>query len=155
MGGNGQRIHVHTWHHAISRREFLGATATAAGAIATSSLWLPTVALGDDIKESGSPDVLPMTPRPVRIAGGDVLGPPPGFQIYQFAPGDPALGLDGFDAELNGITNFRGLAMMGYTTGSAVGSDGKTYNAITDNRVYHGEYVATDGRHARGTFVEI
>jgi hypothetical protein len=154
MGGDGHRIHVHTWHHAISRREFLGATATAAGALATSSLWFPAVALGG-AEGSRSPDVLPMTPRPVRIAGGDVLGPSPGFQIYQFAPGDTTFGLDGPDAELNGITNFRGLAMMGYTTGSATGSDGKTYASITDNRVYHGEYVAVDGRHAHGTFVEI
>src|ERR1700736_515785 len=154
MGGDAQRIHVHTWHHAISRREFLGATATAAGALATSSLWWPTLALGGDMGESQSPDVVPMTPRPIRIAGGDVLGSP-GFQIYQFAPGDTSLGLDGIDAELNGITNFRGVAMMGYTTGTALGSDGKTYTAITDNRVYQGEYIVVDGRHAHGTFVEI
>ena len=74
---------------------------------------------------------------------------------HQFVPGDTALGLDGFDAEPNGITNFRGLAMMGYTTGTAQGSDGKTYNALTDTRVYQGEYIAANGRRAYGTFVEI
>lgn len=156
-------IHLHSWSQAISRREFLGATAGTVGTMATSGLWFPTLALADDVAGS-SPDVLPMTPRPVVIPGGDVFtpSPPPSpqfppFQIHQFLPGDPAVlpGADGIDAEPNGITNFRGLVAMGYTTGTATDDRGRQYTATTDNRVYHGEYVAVDGRHARGTFVEI
>jgi hypothetical protein len=93
---------------------------------------------------------------PVPIAGGDVLGPPtfPAFQIHQFLPG-PAVGLDGLNAELNGITNFRGLATLAYTNGTAVDNKGQNYIAQTDIRVYQGEYVEADGTHSRGTFVEI
>src|ERR1700737_4295875 len=102
-------IQLHQLRHAISRREFLGATAGAAGLMATSAAWFPTLAWAEGA--GGHTSGLPMTPRPVVIPGGDVLGPPafPPFQIHQFAPGDPALGLDGIDAEPNGITNFRGL----------------------------------------------
>jgi hypothetical protein len=93
---------------------------------------------------------------PVPIAGGDVLGPPgfPPFQIHQFLPGLGA-GFDGLNAELNGITNFSGLAALGYTSGSATDNTGRTYTAQTDNRVYQGEYVGANGEHAHGTFVEI
>jgi hypothetical protein len=113
---------------------------------------MPTAAFSGDVEGSRWSDVVPMVPRPSPIPGGDTLG---GVLYHQFVPGDPALGLDGFDAEPNGITNFRGLAMMGYTTGTALGSDGKTYNALTDNRVYQGDYIAANGRRAYGTFVEI
>jgi hypothetical protein len=58
-------------------------------------------------------------------------------------------------AEPNGITNFRGLTAMAYTSGTAVDGSGTQYVAGTDIRLYQGEYVGQDGRHARGTFVEI
>jgi hypothetical protein len=91
---------------------------------------------------------------PVPIAGGDVLGPPtfPPFLVHQFLPGP---GFDGLNAELNGITNFRGLAALAYTNGTATDKNGRSYLAQTDIRVYQGEYVAADGTHSRGTFVEI
>jgi hypothetical protein len=93
---------------------------------------------------------------PVPIAGGDVLGPPtfPPFLVHQFLPG-PGSGFDGINAELNGITNFRGLATLAYTTGTATDKNGRNYVAQTDIRAYQGEYVAADGTHSRGTFVEI
>ena len=93
---------------------------------------------------------------PVPIPGGDVLGPPtfPPFLVHQFLPG-PGTGLDGLNAELNGITNFRGLAALAYTLGTATDNKGLNYSAQTDIRVYQGEYVAADGAHSRGTFVEI
>jgi hypothetical protein len=93
---------------------------------------------------------------PVPIAGGDVVGPPtfPPFLIHQFLPG-PGAGFDGLNAELNGITNFRGSAALAYTNGTAVDQHGRNYVAQTDIRVYQGEYVAADGAHSRGTFVEI
>ena len=92
----------------------------------------------------------------VPIAGGDVLGPPdfPAVLIHQFLPGtDP--GFDGLNAELNGITNFRGLAALAYTQGTATDNTGVTHIAQTDIRVYQGEYVTAEGVHKRGTFVEI
>jgi hypothetical protein len=96
------------------------------------------------------------SPAPVPIPGGDVLGPPdfPPFQIHQFAPG-PAVGFDGVDAEPNGITNFRGLVALAYTSGTATDNSGVVYPATTDIRAYQGEYVGATGTHARGTFVEI
>jgi hypothetical protein len=94
--------------------------------------------------------------QPVPIAGGDVLGPPsfPPFLIHQFLPG-PGPGFDGINAELNGITNFHGLAALAYTNGMATDNNGRNYITQTDIRLYHGEYVAADGSHAVGTFVEI
>jgi hypothetical protein len=93
---------------------------------------------------------------PVPIAGGDVLGPPdfPPVLFHQFLPG-PGAGFDGLNAEPNGITNFRGLAAQAYTGGKAIDNVGRNYIAQTDIRVYQGEYVSADGRHSRGTFVEI
>jgi hypothetical protein len=88
-----------------------------------------------------------------------VLGPPnyPPFQIHQFLPGDPTTipGADGVNAEPNGITNFRGLVALAYTTGTATDNNGVVYPATTDIRAYQGEYVGADGTRAHGTFVEI
>jgi hypothetical protein len=95
-------------------------------------------------------------PQPVPIAGGDVLGPPsfPPFLVHQFLPG-PGVGFDGLNAEPNGITNFQGLAALAYTSGTATDNHGRSYLAQTDIRLYQGDYVAADGAHAHGTFVEI
>ena len=95
-------------------------------------------------------------PEPIPIAGGDVLGPPsfPPVLIHQFLPG-PGTGFDGVNAELNGITNFQGLAALAYTSGTATDNHGRSYVAQTDIRLYRGEYIAADGTHAQGTFVEI
>ncbi len=90
------------------------------------------------------------------IPGGDVLGPPdfPPVLVQQFLPG-PDIGFDGLNAEPNGITDFRGLAALAYTVGTATDTNGNTYIAQTDIRLYQGEYIALDGSHQRGTFVEI
>ena len=108
---------------------------------------VPELALADEPRKQVAP---------VPIAGGDVLGPPdfPPFPIRQFLPG-VGTGFDGLDAELNGITNFRGLAALGYTSGTATDNHGRSYVANTDNRVYQGEYVGAHGERAHGTFVEI
>jgi hypothetical protein len=95
-------------------------------------------------------------PQPVPIPGGEVLGPTnfAPLLIHQFLPGAGA-GFDGVNAEPNGITNFRGLAALAYTSGTATDNRGRSYVAQTDIRLYQGEYVAADGTHAHGTFVEI
>jgi hypothetical protein len=99
--------------------------------------------------------------QPVPIPGGDLLAP---FGLFnQFFPGVGSM-YDGLNAEPHGITNFRGSVAMGYTTGTATDQAGRTYNVITDVRVYQGDYVgavanepAGGTKSARGhcTFVEI
>ena len=71
------------------------------------------------------------------------------------------------NADPHGITNFRGVTAMGYTSGPATDNQGNQYIVITDIRVYQGEYIggeiadpvnsagATKSARARGTFVEI
>ena len=133
--------------HLLGRRRFLRGAAAAAGFGFGSGLMLPTLALADNPRKPAAP---------VPIPGGDVLGPPdfPPVLIHQFLPG-PGVGFDGIDAELNGITNFQGLAALGYTSGTAMDNGGRTYNIQTDIRGYRGAYVSADGNHAQGTFVEI
>ena len=86
---------------------------------------------------------------PAPIPGGLAPG------VHIFAPGPVSLGFQGFDVELNGITNFRGFSALGYLAGTATDSNGKTYNVGTDMRVFQGEFIAADGSHHRGTFVFI
>jgi hypothetical protein len=71
------------------------------------------------------------------------------------------------NADPHGITNFRGVTAMGYTSGMAMDNQGKQYVVITDIRVYQGEYIggeiadtvssagATKSARAYGIFVEI
>ena|SRR5215469_2942289 len=86
---------------------------------------------------------------PVPIPGGLAPG------VHIFAPGPVDLGFQGFDVELNGITNFRGFSALGYLAGTATDSNGNSYNVSTDMRVFQGEYVSADGSHHHGTFVFI
>jgi hypothetical protein len=72
-------------------------------------------------------------------------------------------------AEPQGITNFKGVTAMGYTSGSATDNNNKQWTVITDIRVYKGEYIggttanlpadnsagATASAKASGIFVEI
>jgi hypothetical protein len=105
--------------------------------------------------------------QPIPLPGGDIFPP---YGLYnQFFPGPPnatPFPFDPMNADPQGITNFRGVTAMGYTSGTATDNQGKTYIVITDIRVYHGEYVggeiadansagATRSAHAYGTFVEI
>jgi hypothetical protein len=85
---------------------------------------------------------------PVPISGGLAPG------VHIFAPGPPGVG-QGFDVDLNGITNFRGFAALGYLAGTATDSNGGNYDVGSDMRVFQGEYVSVDGSHHRGTFVFI
>ena len=83
--------------------------------------------------QSQLPQVLP-----VPIPGGFVnrFG-----QLFNaFSPGVGA-GFDGLDADPQGITNFSGTVAMGYANGQAIDSSGKTYQVITDIRVYQGDFI--------------
>ena len=86
---------------------------------------------------------------PVPIPGGLAPG------LHVFAPGPVSLGFQGFDVELNVITNFQGFSALGYLAGTATDSNGNNYDASTDMRVFQGEFVSADGSHHRGTFVFI
>ena len=104
--------------------------------------------------------------QPIPLPGGDIL--PPYGLFNQFFPGPPnqTPPFDPMNADPHGITNFRGVTAMGYTSGPATDSQGNKYIVITDIRVYQGEYSggeiadpksagATKSARARGTFVEI
>ena len=92
---------------------------------------------------------------PVPISGGDVIPPP----INVFAPGPPAIGFDGRDAEPSVIENIKGEIAMGYTMGHATDSTGAGYQVVTDLRVFQGDYVGSTSTFAptkaHGTFVMI
>jgi hypothetical protein len=105
--------------------------------------------------------VQPPQVLPVPIPGGDLIAP---FGLFnQFFPGE-GLAFDGLNADPHGITNFGGVIAMGYTNGLATDNAGKTYQVITDIRVYRGKYIGaqatfggggTTSAKAHGTFVEI
>lgn len=99
--------------------------------------------------------------QPVPIPGGDVISPV--GLVNQFFPGAGSI-YDGMDAEPHGITNFRGVLAMGYTSGLVTDNSGNSYQVITDIRVYQGDYIGAQATYnaggstsarARGTFVEI
>lgn len=112
-------------------------------------------------------DPIPNIPvQPIPIPGGDVL--PPYGLFNQFLPGPPNQ-MPPFDppnADPHGITNFRGVTAMGYTSGM---TDDNQFVVVTDIRVFQGEYIggevanpdptksagATKSARAHGTFVEI
>ena len=121
--------HDHFWRRALSRRKFLGATAGAGAALATSPLWMPTLA-----KASSA--------EPVPIPGG-------------FAPGLHAF--LGPSVEPSAIFNFRGVTGVATVQGTGTGwntTTGETTALLfdSDNRFMQGEYVDADGERHRGTF---
>ena len=96
---------------------------------------------------------------PVPIPGGDIIPP----FVNQFFPG-VGVGFDGLNADPHGITNFRGKVAMGYAIGTATDQTGRSYDVVTDVRVYQGDYVGavpnggagrTKSALSHGTFVEI
>ncbi|HET8923192.1 MAG TPA: hypothetical protein VFN26_09390 [Candidatus Acidoferrum sp.] len=95
----------------------------------------------------------PESIAPVPIPGGDVV-PPLGL-IHLFFPGPTSIGNDGFDIEPSTITNFRGFTGVAMLAGTATDGNGKSFNLMSDIRVFQGEYVSADGKHHHGTFVFI
>jgi hypothetical protein len=86
---------------------------------------------------------------PAPIPGG--LAP----DLHVFAPGPTELGFQGLNVEPGTITDFNGFTAIGYFAGTAVGSDGITYDMFNDMRVQRGSYVALDGSIQRDTFAFI
>jgi hypothetical protein len=112
--------------------------------------------------------------QPIPLPGGDIVPPTvlpdgtvvPSYGLYnQFFPGPPnqTPPFDPMNADPQGITNFRGVTAMGYTSGFTTD---KKFAVVTDIRVYQGDYIggeiadpntagATKSARAHGTFVEI
>lgn len=101
--------------------------------------------------------------QPIPLPGGDIFSP---YGLFnQFLPGPPNQNppFDPTNADPHGITNFRGITAMGYTSGITTDQN---FAVVTDIRVYQGDYIggeiadpnsagATKSARAHGTFVEI
>jgi hypothetical protein len=105
--------------------------------------------------------------QPIPLPGGDIFTTPtPPYGLFnQFFPGPPNQNppFDPMNADPQGITNFRGVTAMGYTSGFTAD---RKFAVVTDIRVYQGDYIgaeiadpntagATKSAAAHGTFVEI
>ena len=126
--------------------------------------YLPFLLLAFSFPLKAQIDPIPnLSVQPIPIPGGDLI---PGFGIINsFIPGPPnqTPPFDPINADPHGITNFRGVTAMGYTSGFT--ADQK-FAVVTDIRVYQGDYIggqiadpntagATQSARAHGTFVEI
>lgn len=149
-GGHSERsaflTHSHFWDSALSRRQFLGASAIGAGAVATAGLWKPLLALAGD-------QIASVAPRP--IPGGITVPFTPPVFIHHFPPvlniplskiNDPAT-----------ITDFNGFVGVCRVRGQGVGTDTASGTQTTlhyqvDNGFMDGVYVGVDGKDHRGTF---
>jgi hypothetical protein len=127
--------------------------------------YLPFILLAFSVPLKAQIDPIPKI-QPIPLPGGDII--PPNGLYNQFFPGPPnqTPPFDPINADPHGITNFRGVTAMGYTSGPARDNSGNQFTVITDIRVYQGEYIggetadvnsagATRSARARGTFVEI
>jgi hypothetical protein len=139
----------------VSRRRFVQTAALAAAGM-TGTLAAPGRALAEDDRGHHHCPAVPPSPIP----GGIQI--PDGPQIHVWVPGDPSVTLPfsgstlmGFDVDPSTITDFRGFSAVAFHAGTAVGSDGATYNLETDLRVYKGTYVAADGRRRFASFAFI
>ena len=130
------RHHEHFWQRAISRRQFVGATAAGAGVLAGASALSPLVAAAGDVDA---------TPRPINY----------GFQIPPSTLTFRASGLDP-SSELGVITDFAGVVGAADVQGSGTAThpDGTTERLLFDSdmRFMKGRYIGADGRHHDGTF---
>lgn len=137
--GHGYVGHNHFWERAmLSRRQFIGTSVGAAGAVLSSGLWLPAVAhaWGDQV-----------APRPIP-GGTPILGP--GTEVFHvFGP------VHG--NEPSTIFDFNGFVGVAHLTGTGTGTDTSTSNTTSllfdvDNRFMKGVYVGVDGKKHQGTF---
>jgi hypothetical protein len=140
----------------VSRRRFVQAAGVAAAGLSGTLAWPASSAAWDHRREGHERAVVPPKPIPggIQIPGGP--------QIHVWGPGDPRVTLPfsgaalmGFDVDPTTITDLRGFSALAYHAGSAIGSDGATYNLETDIRAFKGTYVASDGVRRFGKFAFI
>jgi hypothetical protein len=146
---------------AVSRRRFMQTAAIgAAGLMGSLAAPEPVLAHGDDFPAHGDDFPRHRVVPPKPIPGGIQI--PDGPQIHVWTPGDPSVTLPfsggtlmGFDVDPASIVDFRGFSAVAFHAGTAVGSDGATYNVETDLRAYRGTYIAADGRRRFASFAFI
>jgi TAT (twin-arginine translocation) pathway signal sequence len=114
----------------MSRRQFLGTSAGAAAAMATSPLWFPVLA------DASGRD-------PVPIPGGFV----PNLYHAFLGPG----------VEPSTIFNYRGTTGVAAVRGTGTGRNTETGESTpllfdSDNRFMRGEYISANGQKHEGTF---
>jgi hypothetical protein len=120
----------------FSRRQLLGRSAAALGAVTAMGLGDPSSVLGSTTA----------APRP--IPGGLDL------TTFQYVPtgADVHFLLPGIGFEMATITDFNGVVGGSETRGKAHGSDGSSYTFDCDMRFMEGLYVGLDGRPHLGSF---
>src|SRR5262249_13989898 len=124
--------------YALSRRQFLG---SAAGAAGLALGWMPGLA------RAGGPG------DPVPIPGGFTAG---GVLFHVFAPGAP--GLDPVDADPATITDFHGFVGLAFINSTVTEINTKTGERRqlpsngSDMRFMQGVFRDTQGRVRQGTF---
>jgi hypothetical protein len=129
VAGHTYTGHDHFWQRAMSRRQFLGTTAVATAAVATSPTWFPILA------DASGRD-------PVPIPGGFA----PGYHAF-LGPG----------VEPSSIFNYRGVTGVAAVQGTGTGWNTETGERTallfdSDNRFMQGQYVGVDGHKHEGTF---
>lgn len=134
----------HQWWHSVSRRQFLGAAAATAGALATGLRMPPVLADTDQLAT--------VLPRP--IPGGVPVHFPDGFStfVHHFPSPVPNDGLP--ISEPSQITDFNGVVGLCRVHGSGVGSSGPLSYQV-DNGFMSGLYRGEDGLMHHGTFAFI
>jgi len=128
----GHGGHRHFWQRALSRRQFLGASAAATGAAMTAPLWVPALAEASSVDPTPIPETL--------------FGVTP-FHILLPGTGEPGM-----------ITDFNGVAGVAAVSGAGTGtntSTGATTHLVfdADMRFQQGQYIGMDGQNHEGTFV--
>lgn len=136
--------HRHRWH-LLSRRQFLGAAAATAGALAT-GLRMPNVLADND-------ELATIFPLP--IPGGVTAGPfPDGFSAFVHHFPSPVPNDHLPISEPSEITDFNGVVGLCRVRGAGVGTTGPLSFQV-DNGFMSGLYRGEDGRMHQGTFAFI
>jgi hypothetical protein len=134
--------HNHFGLHSLSRRQFLGAAAATAGALATGLRIPPVFADNDKVA----------TVLPLPIPGGTPIAFPDGFStlVHHFpsTANNDSLPI----SEPSEITDFNGFVGLDQTVGSGVDNSGNTLSYKVDNGFMSGVYRGEDGRMHHGTF---
>jgi hypothetical protein len=125
------RGHDHFWQRAYSRRQFLGTSAGAAAAMATTPMWFPVLA------DASGRD-------PVPIPGS--FAPDSGYHAFL-----------GPSVEPSSIFNYRGVTGVAAVQGTGTGWNTEADESMpllfdSDNRFMRGQYIGMDGREHEGTF---
>ena len=129
----GRGDHRHFWERALSRRQFLAASAAATGGAVTAPLWVPTLVEASSIDPKPIPEtIFPSTP----------------FHIQLPVPGN----------ELSAISDFNGVLGVAAVSGAGTGTNtntGATTRLVfdADMRFMQGQYIGVDGQNHEGSFV--